>query len=305
MNGLAREIVESKLLDPSKTKISKEELSGLRKLLSPYDTDKVSGITGIVPEKIKRLAHSFANTESVIVLCGKEIFSHPQNKEVIDSLYTLFLLTGHWGKKGSGINLLWEDCNSQGAMNCGVLPDRLPGFVHISDESKRNKIEEIWKAKLPDRPGLSFNQMLEEIHAGKIKAMYVMSENPLEKYPDREYVKSALDKLDFLVVQDISLTQTAMLADVVLPSASFAEKDGTFTNVERRVQKLKRAFEPLGNSKADWQIVCLLAQAMGHEFDYPSTKEIFDEIAKVSPIYENMSYEKIGEAGIQWKQKIK
>jgi formate dehydrogenase alpha subunit len=303
LNGLAREIVEGKLLDLNKTKISKEELSGLRKLLLPYDADKVSGVTGIVPDKIKRLAHSLANTENIIILCGKEIFSHPQEREVIDFLYTLFLLTGHWGKKGSGINLLWEECNSQGAMDCGVLPDRLPGFIPILNEGKIKKIEEIWRTKLPDKPGLNFNQILKEIHSGKIKAMYIMGENPLEKYPDREYVKSALDKLDFLVVQDISLTQTAILANVVLPGVSFAEKDGTFTNVERRAQKLKRAFEPLGNSKADWQIVCLLAQAMGHQFDYLSAKEIFDEIAKVSPIYENMSHEKIGEAGIQWKLK--
>jgi NADH-quinone oxidoreductase chain G len=186
LNGLAREITEGKLLDPSKVKISKEELSGLRKLLLPYDADKVSGVTGIVPDKIKALAHSFAKTETIIILCGKEIISHPQNKEVIDSLYNLILLTGHLGKKGCGINLLWADCNSQGALDCGVLPDRLPGFVHISDESKRKEIEEVWKAKVPDKPGLPFNQMLKEIHAGKIKAMYIMGEDPLGKYPDSE-----------------------------------------------------------------------------------------------------------------------
>jgi formate dehydrogenase alpha subunit len=301
LNGLAREIMEEKLLDPDKIKVSKDDLDRFRRSVLPYDREKVLQITKIAPDKIKNLANSFARAESIIILCGKEIISHPQNKEVIDSLYNLILLTGHWGKKNCRVNLLWEDCNSQGALDCGVLPDRLPGFVHISDEPKRKKIEEIWKTKLPDKPGLSFNQMLKEIHAGKIKAMYVMGENPLEKYPDREYVKSALDKLDFMVVQDIFLTQTAKLADVVLPGASFAEKDGTFTNVERKVQRLKRAFDPLGNSKADWEIVCLLAQAMGYEFDYLSAREIFNEIAKVSPIHENMSYEKIGDAGIQWR----
>jgi NADH-quinone oxidoreductase chain G len=304
LNGLAREIIEGRLFDLNKIEVSKEEIDRLKQLVLPYDEEKVFQITKIAPDKIKSLANSFAKAESIIILCGKEIISHPQNKEVIDSLYNLILLTGHWGKKNCGVNLLWEDCNSQGALDCGVLPDRLPGFVHISDESKRKRIEEVWKAKLPDKPGLSFNQMLKEIHAGKIKAMYIMGENPLEKYPDREYVKSALDKLDFLVVQDISLTQTAKLADVVLPGASFAEKDGTFTNVERRVQRLKRAFDPLENSKADWEIVSLLAQAMGYEFDYLSAKEIFNEIAKVSPIYEHMSYEEIGEVGIQWKLKL-
>jgi NADH-quinone oxidoreductase chain G len=304
LNGLAREIIEGRLFDLNKIEVSKEEIDRLKQLVLPYDEEKVFQITKIAPDKIKSLANSFAKAESIIILCGKEIISHPQNKEVIDSLYNLILLTGHWGRKNCGVNLLWEDCNSQGALDCGVLPDRLPGFVHISDESKRKRIEEVWKAKLPDKPGLSFNQMLKEIHAGKIKAMYVMGENPLEKYPDREYVKSALDKLDFLVVQDISLTETGTMADVVFPGASFAEKDGTFTNVERRVQRLKRAFDPLGNSKADWEIVSLLAQAMGYEFDYLSAKEIFNEIAKVSPIYEHMSYEEIGEVGIQWKLKL-
>jgi formate dehydrogenase alpha subunit len=304
LNGLAREIIEGTLFDLSKVKIFKEEIDRLKQLVLPYDREKVFQITGIAPDKIKSLANSFAKAESIIFLCGKEIISHPQNKEVIDSLYNLFLLTGHWGKRNCGVNLLWEDCNSQGALDCGVLPDRLPGFIHISDESKRKKIEEIWKIKLPDKPGLDFNQMLKEIHAGKIKALYIMGENPVEKYPDREYVKSALDKLDFLVVQDISLTETGKMADAVLPGASFAEKDGTFTNVERRVQRLKRAFDPLGNSRADWEIVCLLAQVMGYEFDYQSAKEIFNEIAKVSPIYEHMSYEEIGEVGIQWKLKL-
>ncbi|MFQ6032114.1 MAG: molybdopterin oxidoreductase family protein, partial [Candidatus Zixiibacteriota bacterium] len=256
-------------------------------------------------DKIKSLANSFARTESIIILCGKEIISHPQNKDVIDSLYNLIFLTGHWRKDGCGINLLQEDCNSQGALDCGLLPDRLPGFVHISDKSKREEIEEVWKAKLPNKPGLDFNQMLKEIHESKIKAIYIMGEDPLAKYPDKDYIESALKKVDFLVVQDIFLTETARLADVVLPGASFAEKNGTFTNVERRVQRLKRATGPLRNSKADWEIVSLLAQAMamGYEFDYLSAKEIFDEIASVSPIYRNMTYEEISEIGIQWKLK--
>ncbi|MFQ6002750.1 MAG: NADH-quinone oxidoreductase subunit NuoG, partial [Candidatus Zixiibacteriota bacterium] len=305
LNGLANQIIEGKLFDLNKIKVSEGELNRLRQLVLPYDREKVFQITGIAPDKIKSLANSFARTESIIILCGKEIISHPQNKDVIDSLYNLIFLTGHWRKDGCGINLLQEDCNSQGALDCGLLPDRLPGFVHISDKSKREEIEEVWKAKLPNKPGLDFNQMLKEIHESKIKAIYIMGEDPLAKYPDKDYIESALKKVDFLVVQDIFLTETARLADVVLPGASFAEKNGTFTNVERRVQRLKRATGPLRNSKADWEIVSLLAQAMamGYEFDYLSAKEIFDEIASVSPIYRNMTYEEISEIGIQWKLK--
>ena len=304
-NGLAREIIEQGLINSNKIKASKEKFDLLRQSVSPYDVDKVSQMTGIASDKVKSLANSLAAAESIIILCGKEVVSHPQNKEIIDSLYSLILLTGHWGKENSGINLLRQDCNSQGTLDCGLLPDRLPGFVHISDESGRKKIEEIWKAQLPVEPGLSFNQILEQILKDKIKALYIMGEDPLAKYPDKDYVESALKKVDFLVVQDTSMTETARLADVVLPGASFAEKEGTFTNAERRVQRLRKAFDPLGNSKADWEIVCLLAQLMGYEFDYPSAKEILDEIARVSPIYGNMSYEELGETGVQWKLKMR
>ncbi len=301
LNGLAREIIEQKLVSSDKIETSKEKFDLLRQSVSPYDLDKVSQMTGIASDKVKGLAYSIASTESVIILLGKEIVSHPQNKEVIDSLYSLILLTGHWGKRNCGINPLWQDCNSQGALDCGLLPDRLPGFVHVSDESKRKQIEEILKVKLPDKPGLNFNQILEQIYEDKIKALYVMGEDPLAKYPDKDYVESALRKVDFFVVQDISMTETARLADVVMPTASFAEKDGTFTSVERRVQRVNKAFDPLGNSKADWEIVCLLAQVMGYEFDYLSAKDIFDEIARVSPIYKDVSQERLGDKGIQWK----
>jgi formate dehydrogenase alpha subunit len=305
LNGLAKQILEEGLFDLNKIKVSKEEVDRLRQLLLPYDTEKVLQVTGLTQDNVKSLANSFARAESAIILCGKEIISHPQNRGVIDSLYNLILLTGHWGKEGCGINLLWEDCNSQGVLDCGLLPDRLPGFVHISDESKRKRIEEIWKAKLPDKPGLNFNQILKRIQENKIKALYIMGENPLVKYPDKDYVESALKKIDLLVVQDIFMTETAGLADVVLPAASFAEKNGSFTSVERRVQRLNRALDPPGDSKADWEIVCLLAQAMGYEFDYPSAKEIFDEIVSVSPIYEKMSYEKIGDTGTPWRIKTR
>jgi formate dehydrogenase major subunit len=289
----------------NKIKSSKEKFDLLRQSVAPYDVDKVSQVTGIAPDKLKNLANSLARAKSITILCGKEIVSHPQNKEVIDSLYSLLLLTGHWRKQNCGINVLWQDCNSQGALDCGLLPDRLPGFVHVSDEPGRKRIEEIWKVKLPDKPGLNFDQVLTAIHEDKIKALYIMGEDALAKCPDRDYAESALRKVGFLVMQDTSMTETARLADVVLPGASFAEKDGTFTNVERRVQRLRKAFDPLGNSKADWEIVCLLAQLMGYEFDYLSAKDVFDEIAGVSPIYRDMSYEELGETGIQWKLKMR
>jgi formate dehydrogenase alpha subunit len=303
LNGLIKEIIEERPFDIDKVKLSEEEMKELRDKVWLFDSQKVSQITGIPPEKIKNLAQALSKSENIMILCGNEIISHPQNTEVINSLYDLLTLTGHQNKENCGINLLWEDCNSQGALDCGVLPDRLPGYVDISDKSLRRKVEQIWDARIPDKPGLNFSVMLEAIQQGKIKAMYIVGVDPLSEYPDRDYVYSALKKLDFLVVQDIFSTETAKLAHVVLPGASFAEKDGTFTNIERRIQKFKKAFDPLGDSKADWEIICKLAQAMAYRFDYTSPKQIFDELVKVSPIHAKMSSEDLDESGKHWEIK--
>ncbi len=260
-----------------------------------------SQTTGIPAEKIRELAQTLKKAESIIILCGREIAGHPENAELIGMMHDLMRLIGHHDDDRSGINVLWEDCNSQGALDCGVLPDRLPGYAEVADESSRRKVEQIWNAKIPEKAGLDFNLMLKAAHQGKIKAMYIVGANPVSEYPDRDYVKEALGKVDFLVVQDIFLTETAKLAHVVLSGASFAEKEGTYTNVERRVQRLTRVFDPLGNSKADWHIVCMLAQVMGHDFDYASAAEIFKELTTVSPIHERMSWADLGETGKRWQ----
>ncbi|MGB2806028.1 MAG: NADH-quinone oxidoreductase subunit NuoG [Candidatus Zixiibacteriota bacterium] len=260
-----------------------------------------SQTTGIPAEKIRELAQILKKAESTIILCGREIAGHPENAELLNKLRNLTRLTGHHGKGNCGVNLLREDCNSQGALDCGVLPDRLPGHVDIADQASRRKIEQVWNARIPDKPGLDFNSMLKAAHQGKIKAMYIVGADPVSEYPDIDYVKEALGKVDFLVVQDIFLTETAKLAHVVLSGASFAEKEGTYTNVERRVQRLTRAFDPLGNSKADWHIVCMLAQVMGHDFDYASPAEIFKELTTVSPIHERMSWAYLGETRKRWQ----
>jgi formate dehydrogenase alpha subunit len=301
LNGLIKEIIGERLFDIDKAKLSEEKMKELRDKVWLFDSQKVSQITGIVSEKIKNLAQALSKSESIMILCGKEIISHPQNTEVIDSLHDLLTLTGHLNRENCGINLLWEDCNSQGALDCGVLPDRLPGHVEISDESLRKKVEQIWNTQIPEKAGFNFNLMLDAIQQGKIKAMYIVGSDILSEYPDRDHVYSVLKKLDFLLVQDIFLTETAKLAHVVLPGASFAEKDGTFTNIERRVQKLKKAFDPLGDSKADWEIICMLSQALGYKFDYVSPKQIFEELVQVSPIHAEMSWEELGKLRKQWE----
>lgn len=261
----------------------------------------ISESTGIPSGKIKDLAQTLKRAESIIILCGREITHHPEVTELLNKLQNLMRLTGHENRADSGVNLLWEDCNSHGALDCGVLPDRLPGYVAISDQAAVSKVEQVWQAKIPSKPGLDFNGLLDAADQGYLTAIYIAGADPVGKHPDGQYVKKALEKLDFILVQDLFLTETTKLAHVVLPGASFAEKDGTFTNVERRVQKLSKAFGPLAGCKADWDIICRIAQSMGHDFDYASPAEIFEELAKVSPIHSGMNVNDLGESGRQWQ----
>jgi NADH-quinone oxidoreductase chain G len=260
-------------------------------------SEQTGSAAGIAAEEIARLAQTLKEAESVLILCGRQTVEHPDNLQLVERLRDLLRSSGHQGKDGCGVNLLWTECNSQGAMDSGVLPDRLPGYVALSDRRAVNQVEQIWQAKVPSKPGFDFNGMLEAAAKGYVKAVYIAGADPVNGYPDGKQVKEALGKVSFLVVQDVFLTDTAKLAHVVLPGASFAEKDGTFTNVERRVQKLTKAFDPLAGCKADWDIICKLAQAMGRDFDYASPAEIFEELAKVSPIHSGMNWSNLGESG--------
>ncbi|MGB2697280.1 MAG: NADH-quinone oxidoreductase subunit NuoG [Candidatus Zixiibacteriota bacterium] len=284
INGILHMIIEEKLYPQEK--ISDQEIKELSEWIKSYDVDKVSQITGISSEKIKELAKTLSQADSLVILSGREIIQHHQNKDVIDSVFNLLALIQKSGKRESGFNLLWEDNNSQGALDMGILPDRLPGFVEVKEKK-----------------GLNFIQILEAINQGKIKAMYIMGSDPVGFFPDRGYVESTLKKLEFLVVQDIFLTETVKLADVILPGASFAEKNGIFTSSERRIQKLKRAFKPLDDSKADWEIISQLVNWMDHEFNYQTSEDITKEILKIYSSLSEIDEIKLEGEGIQWEVK--
>jgi NADH-quinone oxidoreductase chain G len=258
--------------------------------------------TGIPSEKIKELAESLKQTESLLVLCGNRVATHRDNAHILNRLETLLRVTGHEGKENSGVNLLWPHCNSQGALDCGVLPERLPGYLPAADGAARNRVEQVWQAKIPGSPGLDFNQMLEAINRGEIRGMYVLGSDPVGSHPKSDYVGKTFSRLAFLVVQDLFLTDTAKLAHVVLPGVSFAEKEGTFTNVERRIQKLTPAFGPLGGSKPEWYVICMLAQVLGHDFHYDSPAQIFQELTSVSPIHAGITLSDVGDTGERLKR---
>ncbi len=284
INGILNVIIEQRLYPQDE--ISDQKIKELKEWTKDYDLNKVKEITKVSLVKIKELAKILSQIDSLVILSGRQIIQHHQNKDVIDSIYNLLSLCGKIGRKDSGFNLLWENNNSQGALDMGVMPDRLPGFTEVKEKK-----------------GLNFIQILQAINQGKIKTMYIMGSDPVRFFPDRAYIESTLRKLDFLVVQDIFLTETAKLADVILPGTSFAEKDGTFTSAERRIQKLKRAFKSLEDSKADWEIISQLANWMDHEFNYQTSEDITKEILNIYSGQGEIDEIKLKGEGIRWEVK--
>jgi predicted molibdopterin-dependent oxidoreductase YjgC len=204
------------------------------------------------------------------------------------------------GRPGTGVNPLRGQNNVQGACDMACLPGNLPGYRKVGDDEQRKPFEEAWGTKLPSKPGLTIPDMVEAAADGSLKALFVMGENPMMSDPDTAHVEKALKNLDLLIVQDIFLNETGRLAHVVLPAAAWAEKDGTYTNTERRVQRIRKAVNAPGKTLPDWEVLTLLANKLGAHWHYSTVKEIMDEINAVTASYKGITYDRIEEVGIQW-----
>ncbi len=278
-----------------------EGFQELKKELEKYPPEKVEEITGISKADLKRIAETFAKAERGAIVYAMGITQHTTGTENVLSLANLAMLTGNIGRLSTGVNPLRGQNNVQGACDMGGLPNVYSGYQSVADEGVARKFEHAWNASLSKKPGLTMMEMFQAIDEGKVKALYIMGENPLVSDPDLHHAEKALEKLELLVVQDIFVTETAKIAHVVLPGVSFAEKDGTFTSTDRRVQRVRKAMEPLGEAKQDWQIIAALAQRMGAQgFEYASPEAIFSEMAGLTPSYQGISYEKIDRDGVQW-----
>jgi len=261
----------------------------------------VERTTGVPKEKIAEAARIYANEKPSAILYAMGITQHSHGTDNVIATANLAMLTGNVGKPASGVNPLRGQNNVQGACDMGALPNVYPGYQAVTDAKVKAKFEAAWGGSLSPSAGLPVTEMVEAAYKGKIKAMYLIGENPLLSEPDITHTEEALDKLDFLVVQDIFLSETARLADVVLPGVSFAEKEGTFTNTERRVQRVRKAVEPVGESRADWLISCQLGKMMGGKgFDFKNASQIMEEIASVTPSYGGISFKRIEKGGLQW-----
>ncbi len=247
--------------------------------------EEAAGKAGITPEQLSAFADTLASAATLSLVIGKEIVQSAGGS------YKLLLLSAINYLANGRIYLLSERANEQGALDMGCAPDILPGYRPVAYPEFRKKYESVWHGELPEQPGLNLFEMIEAAEKGSLKALYVMGENPICNVPNSGRVEAALKKLDFLVVQDIFLTESAKLADVVLPALSWAEKDGTFTNMERRIQRVRKSV--LREGMEDWKIVAEVAKNMGQSMDYDGAEEVFHEIAKVSPLHRDLTYEDI------------
>jgi len=302
LNGIMHWIIRKGIYDREFVKGRTEGFDGLKKTVARYTPEYVERISGVPAGSIKQAAELYARAGRANILYAMGITQHTTGTDNVMSIANLAMLTGNLGKPGAGVNPLRGQNNVQGACDMGALPDVYTGYQKVADNSARGRMEQAWGVKLPEKPGLKATEMIELAASGDIKAMYVMGENPMVSDPDLRHARHALEKLDFLMVQDIFMTETAQLADVVLPAFTYAEKDGTFTNTERRVQKVRKAVDGPGEARDDWKIIGALAGAMGYPMEFDSVSDINMEICEITPSYCGISPLRLeeAEAGIQW-----
>jgi len=303
INGMIHTIIKEKLYDKN---FVKERIIGfdqIKALAAKYDANTVGKITGVSPHLLQEAARLYAKAQSAAIVYCMGITQHTCGHGNVVSCANLTLICGNIGRVGTGVLPLRGQDNVQGACDMGGLSTVLPGYTSVNDETGRTRIAALWgKEDLPNKPGLTVVEMTNAAAEGKVKAMYIMGENPMVSDPNTKHVRQALDKLDFLVVQDIFLTETAELADVVLPGACWVEKEGTVTATSRSVQWRAKAIAPPGEAKADLAIICEIAKKLGFEFNYQSADEVLREINLVVPSYAGITPERVKEkvGGLTW-----
>jgi len=300
LNGMMNYIISEGLYDKQFVETRTEGFEELKKAVSDCTPQKASEITGIPVGDIISAAKTYAGSKKSSIIYCMGVTQHVTGVDNVMSCANLAMLTGNVGKPSTGVNPLRGQSNVQGACDMGGLPNVFTGYQAVNNDELRQKFEKVWGVTLSPKPGFTATQMIECAADGRLKAMYIMGENPMVSDPDSNHTEHALKKLEFLVVQDIFLTETAKLAHVVLPGVSPAEKDGTFSNTERRVQRIRKAIDPIGNSRPDWQIICELSRQMGYKMDYASPEEIMKEIAKLTPSYGGITYSRLENGGLAW-----
>ena len=300
INGIMNIILANGWEDKEFIEERTEGFEKVREAVQKYTPEVVSQLTGVPVEQLEEAAKIYANAECAEIFYTLGITEHTCGTDNVMSLANLAMLTGNIGKESSGVNPMRGQNNVQGACDMGALPNVYPGYQQVANPEVQAKFEAAWGVPLDPNPGFMIPDMFEAAVSKDLRALYVLGEDPVITDADANHVRKGLKALDFLVVQEIFLSETAKLADVVLPGASYAEKTGTFSNTERRVQMVNQAIIPIANAKADGDIICELATRMGYPFEYQSSEEVMQEIAKLTPIFAGITHERLGTQGLQW-----
>jgi formate dehydrogenase alpha subunit len=299
LNAMMYTIIDEGLQNNEFIKTRTENYEALKENLAKYTPIYAETITGVSADKIKEAARIYGSAERATILFSMGITQHITGVNNVLSTANLAMLTGNIGRPGTGVNPLRGQNNVQGACDVGALPDLLPGYQRVADTEIRRRLSEVWGVKLSSEPGLTLTEKINGA-GDKVKVMLIFGENPLMSDPDSNHVRMQMDKLDFLIISELFMSETAKIADVILPAASYAEKDGTFTATDRRIQRLHKALEPIGNAKPDWWIASQLSTKLGYQMNYSHPSEIMDEIAKVTPIYGGVNYKRLEGDGLKW-----
>jgi formate dehydrogenase alpha subunit len=300
LNGIMNIIISNDLQDKVFVHSRTENFQALKSTVEKYPPEYVEKITGVPGDLIIRAAKSYAQAKTATILYTLGITEHTAGTKNVQSIANLAMLTGNIGKEATGVNPLRGQNNVQGACDMAALPNYYPGYQRVDIKENQQKFQAVWDKALSGKVGLTLTDMFIKAKDGELKALYIIGEDVLVSNPNVDLIRDSIKNLDFLVVQDIFMNETAKLADVVLAACSFAEKEGTFTNTERRIQRVREAIQPIGESRADWQIICQLSTKMNYTMEYSSAAEIMDEIASVVPIYAGISYKRIQKIGLQW-----
>jgi formate dehydrogenase alpha subunit len=300
INGLIRLLIGKGIASKEFIESKTEGFEGMRSSLEKFSPEFVKKITGISPESLEALAKLYLSAKKRAIVFGSGVTQHADGIVIVKALCNLALLTGETEESGGGVYPLLTQNNAQGAFDMGGLSEFLPGYRRVDDEKARRRFEEAWEREIPTKPGFTYMEMFDKIQEGKIKALYIFGEDPFITLSNLERIKNGLHQLEFLVVQDLFLTHIGSYAQVILPGVSFAEKDGTFTNMERRIQRVRKAIEPVGDCRPDWKILCDLSTKMGYPLKYQKPAEIMEEIASLVPFYAGVSYSNLEEGGIRW-----
>jgi formate dehydrogenase major subunit len=301
-NAVGREIIAAGLTNKAFIDHSTSGFDDYAAAVDSYTLERAAALTGVPAGLIKQMAHDYATAEQAQICWTLGITEHHNATDNVFALINLALLTGHVGRYGSGLVPIRGQNNVQGGADVGGLPNKLPGYQNVEDPEDLAKFNTAWNTDMPSKNGWHISQMFDAMESGDLKALYVLGENPAQSEADSQRAVRCLEDLEFMVAQDVFLTRTAALADVVLPAAAgWAETEGTVTSSERRTQRVRKALDPPGQAKDDIEILALVAQRMGHDWQVRSAHEVWEEVRSLSPMHAGMSYDRLEkEGGLQW-----